>query len=218
MQEFVLEKHKHVPLGVLLTDLQKAFEYVHPIWIQQVLLARKAPLWLVKYAEYTLFGRSCRPKILGYKLDPIYLQVGVDMGSAISPLFFCLALDPVIRAVTSIHNVINMTGYMDDNATAIQDVTALIRTQQECEAYESAGLRVVKHCCCFFVPQDAQNENHQTTQGGTSIIHTARKALREYPTCQRFRFSTSECVLHRHNVAGLAFRTHTKNTCAYWPG
>jgi hypothetical protein len=89
MQDFLFHRHTHVHLGVLLTDLQKAFEYVHPIWIQQVLIARQAPLWLLKYAEYTLFGRSCKPKIAGYKLKPICLQVGVDMGSAISPLFFC---------------------------------------------------------------------------------------------------------------------------------
>ena len=83
--------------GALLTDLEKTFEYVHPDWIIAVLQHRTAPLWLIAYVRYTLYGRVSRPKIKGKVLPSLFLKVGVDMGSALSPLFFCLALDPLIR-------------------------------------------------------------------------------------------------------------------------
>ena len=49
--------------AVMLTDMEKAFEWITPEWIIQVLLARRAPHWIVQYARFTLFGRVVRAKI-----------------------------------------------------------------------------------------------------------------------------------------------------------
>ena len=49
--------------GVLVTDFVKAFEYVNPDWIMAVLKIRGAPLWLLRYVQFTLYGRIVTPKI-----------------------------------------------------------------------------------------------------------------------------------------------------------
>ena len=83
--------------GVLVTDFMKACEFVNPQWILAVLRARQAPLWLYIYVQYTLFGRIVTPKIRNRILPGLFVLTGVDMGSAMSPLLFCLALDPLLH-------------------------------------------------------------------------------------------------------------------------
>ena len=112
--------------GVLFTDLQKAFEYVHPAWILAVLMSRGAPRWLVKYTQYTFYCKQVIPKIQGKLLSPISVLTGVDMGNAISPFLFCLAIDPLLRKINSIHNVLLMKCYMDDNSTVINTFDPLV--------------------------------------------------------------------------------------------
>ena len=81
---------------VLVADFVKAFEMVHPGIIIKVLYARKAPLWLITYAKFVLSGRKVTPKINGLVLPALHVMLGVDMGSAMSCLFFCLAVDPLL--------------------------------------------------------------------------------------------------------------------------
>ena len=135
--------------GVLFTDLQKAFEYVHPAWIIAVLTARGAPRWLIKYTQYTFYKKQVIPKIQGRCLTPLQVLTGVDMGNAISPFLFCLAIDPLLRAINSIDNVIIMKCYMDDNSTVIQSMSPLPEIQKEFNLFHSAGIRVLKHECAF---------------------------------------------------------------------
>ena len=72
------------------------------------------------------------------------------MGSALSPLFFCLALDPLIRVLNTIPGVIKGRCYMDDNATFFQSNKTVDQIQAAFTRYHPAGLRVKQHKCCSF--------------------------------------------------------------------
>ncbi len=65
-------------------------------------MARSAPAWLLAYVHYVLFGRTVIPKIHGKFMLGLQVQVGVDLGSAMSPLLFCPAMDVLVRYLDSI--------------------------------------------------------------------------------------------------------------------
>ena len=121
-----LKKSKDLSF-VLFTDLKKAFEYINPEWILLILRARRAPQWIIAFASHTFFGRILRPRIRGKLLPGLEIQTGVDMGSAISPFFFCLAIDPLIRRINSYRNVIVMRAYMDDNSAMLKHAKSVDR-------------------------------------------------------------------------------------------
>ena len=81
----------------LLTDCVKGFELVNPHWIIAVLKAKRVPNWLLAYVRFVLFDRQVMAKILGQQVPAIFIRCGVDMGSGLSPLLFCMALDPLIE-------------------------------------------------------------------------------------------------------------------------
>jgi Reverse transcriptase (RNA-dependent DNA polymerase) len=138
--------------GILVTDFVKAFELVNPYWIIADLRARGAPNWLLQYVEFTLFGRIISPKTRNLILPGLRVKVGVDMGSPLSPLLFCLALDPLLVALNRIPRVYSVRAYMDDNQSAVQSMQALIRTQAAYDLVHTAGLQVTQHSCCIFAP------------------------------------------------------------------
>ena len=167
-----------------------------------VLITKHAPAWLVEYARFTLFGRACRPKIKGFLLNRIFLQVGVDMGSAISPFLFCLALDPLIRHLNTINSVAKVRCYMDDNATALHNINALARTQHIFDQYKPAGLIVKQHKCCAFHIKNIAN-----SQGGASWERAAKDALRTHRRVHTFYVHDTDglvvLTLHRTQIKAL---------------
>jgi hypothetical protein len=191
--------------GALLTDLEKAFEYVHPDWIIAVLQHRAAPLWLIAYVRYTLYGRISRPKVKGKMLPSIFLKVGVDMGSALSPLFFCLALDPLIRRLNEIPGVVRGRCYMDDNATFFTTQEAVEAMQLTFEEYRPAGLRVKQHRCCFFLT----TKGRQVGDGLASWARAAAQTLRQ--SREKWFIASGESIrVSRKRVRSLARGTEKK--------
>ncbi len=96
MQAFLSSHAKGAQGFVLVTDFMKSFENINSHFIIAVLAARGAPLWLISYAKYVLYGRIVVSKVYGKLLQDLQVQVGVDMGSALSPLLFCLAMDVLV--------------------------------------------------------------------------------------------------------------------------
>jgi hypothetical protein len=137
---------------VVLTDYVKAFEMINPRWIQAVLRARQAPLWLTKLAAYLLDIRHVTPKIAGLMLDAIAVTQGVDMGNAISPWFFCIGMDPLIRLLNAIPKVIANRAYMDDNQNWGHGTEWMYTAQHTCDKFTPAGLVIAPHTCCLFWP------------------------------------------------------------------
>ena len=93
---------------------------------------------------------------MGMVLPFLEVLVGVDMGRAISPLLFCLAMDPLLVQLNKIPSVIGVRAYMDDNQIwgrkGKYDLEWLWEVQNVCEKYQPAGFRIGKHVCCKFTP------------------------------------------------------------------
>ena len=171
---------------VALTDYMKAFEIVNPKWILAVLQARKAPLWLLSYARYVLNGRKVYRKLQGKLLSFIHVVVGVDMGSAISPLFFCLAMDPLLVSLNRIPRVLGVRAYMDDNQIWGRYLAWLRQFQHQCDAMKSAGLIIVQHTCCSFAPGGRQCAVMRDIVPTNSWIRAAEDALSAAPQAAWF--------------------------------
>ena len=171
---------------VALTDYMKAFEIVNPQWILAVLQARRAPLWLLAYARFVLNGRKVYPKIQGKLLHAIFVVVGVDMGSAISPLFFCLAMDPLLVALNRIPRVLGVRAYMDDNQIWGTDLAWLRQFQHRSDELRTAGLIINQHQCCLLTPV-GRNAGLVTTLVATSSWKRAAvEALSAAPSALTF--------------------------------
>ena len=97
------------PALVLSLDLSKAFERINPYWPLRILRIRGAPVWVVRYTEYILFGRQIRIKIKGRLMPPRRILTGVDMGRSFSVLLFCIGMDPVPSQESSPHKAILTT-------------------------------------------------------------------------------------------------------------
>ena len=76
--------------------------------------------------------------------------VGVDMGSAISPFFFCLAIDPLIRILNQIPRICETRCYMDDDEVACVGIQPIRDAQASFMIFRSVGIRVKTHTCCAF--------------------------------------------------------------------
>ena len=61
MQTYLSDRTR--PYFVLLSDLAKAFERVNPHWVLRILQILNAPVWVMQYATYVLFGRSVRHRV-----------------------------------------------------------------------------------------------------------------------------------------------------------
>ena len=85
---------------VLLTDLAKAFERVNPGWLLQILTMLGAPHWVRQYSIHLLYGRRTLHRIQGFLLPPLSMRQGLAMGRASSVLLFCVAIDPLICALS----------------------------------------------------------------------------------------------------------------------
>ena len=98
---------------VFLADLDKAFERVATQWLLLCFACWQPPEWLFRAVTTLVSGRRSQFKI-GRRLGGLlYLLRGLDMGSAASPWFFCLALDPLLRMLRD-RCQIHSTAYMDD--------------------------------------------------------------------------------------------------------
>ena len=84
---------------------------------------------------------------MGRLVRTVNVNIGVDMGNALAPWIFCLALDPLIRYANKVPGVISMKAYMDDTNTACHGTEAIMRIQSMWDIMGEAGLIVAKHTC-----------------------------------------------------------------------
>ena len=140
--------------AVLFTDLVKAFELVCPNWIRAVLEARKAPNWLVKIVELYVGRRKARAKVMGRIMTAVNVCIGVDMGNALAPWIFCLALDPIVRYMNRVPGVVRMNAYMDDTNTAGIGTEWIEQAEEAWAAMAKVGLKIAQHQCVTLCVND----------------------------------------------------------------
>ena len=101
-------------------------------------------------------------------MKPVHVNIGVDMGNALAPWIFCLALDPLIRYANRVPGVIRMQAYMDDTNSAGKGSDWLRQIQSMWGIVDSAGLHIARHHCCHVT------HNNKTTCGESysAIIRT----------------------------------------------
>ena len=137
--------------------------------------------------------------------------VGVDMGSAISPFFFCLAIDPLIRILNRIPRICETRCYMDDNAVACLGINPIKEAQNSFMIFRPVGIRVKTHTCCKFFPliRTPQTKPAAATPAGPSWLLAAQQALAKSPRASLFRPLHGSFFLSRKTVTAIAARSHT---------
>ena len=159
--------------AIYFTDLMRAFEFVKPDWIREVLKARGASRWLRTVVGFFIRPRKAIPKILDKKLTPIQILVGVDMGNALAPWIFCVATDPIIRHLHRIPNSIT-NGYTDDATSVVDAIKALKQVQETWKCYKATGLSIAEHTCIGH--KDIWGN---TTKGSSFVIDWDRPQTRQ---------------------------------------
>ena len=134
--------------------------------------------------------------------------VGVDMGSAISRFFFCLAIDPLIRILNKIPKIVETRCYMDDNAVACLGIKPIRIAQDSFMTFRAVGIRVKTHTCCAFLPV-ARTVNpavSRTCAAGPCWYLAAQNALTRWPQAKLFRPLNGTFFLARKTLIAIAFK------------
>ncbi|KAG1229190.1 hypothetical protein G6F35_002156 [Rhizopus arrhizus] len=83
----------------LLCDQEKAYDRIHPDYLQAVLVQFGFPENFVLAITSLFYGTSMQVNVNGHLTLPIPLGRGLRQGDPISPILFNLALEPLIRAI-----------------------------------------------------------------------------------------------------------------------
>ena len=154
-------------------------------------------MWVVRYAQHILFGRSIRHKVRGRLLPPRFVKTGVDMGRAFSVFLFCIGMDPVLTVLNRIPGVISVQGYIDDTTLAgrgdsIGWATSCWRLLMR---LKTAGIQVDSHHCWRAV----EVLMHPSSKV-LSMTTALRKDILSHHGCCTAAIALSQIRLRRYNV------------------
>ena len=135
---------------VSLSDFNKAFERISPLWIMLVLCAWGVPLWLAILAAFFLYDRVAHLYVGSWVGPGRRVLSGVDMGGNASSAFYCLGLDPLLWLLTMLPDIAQVEAYMDDLAAA-GGLWGTAWFQAALRSFESVVPFVIDHHTCWSV-------------------------------------------------------------------
>ncbi|CDH60772.1 hypothetical protein RO3G_01429 [Lichtheimia corymbifera JMRC:FSU:9682] len=94
------QKYK-LPGAALLLDQEKAYDRVHPEYLQAVLHRFGFPTPLINSIIHLFFNTQLCINVNGYISSPCHQQRGLRPGDPLSPLLFNLMLEPLLRSILS---------------------------------------------------------------------------------------------------------------------
>lgn len=96
-----LAQQYKIPGAALLLDQEKAYDRVHPQYLQAVLHKFGFPAPCIESISHLFFNTQLSININGYLSKPCHQQRGLRQGDPLSPLLFNLALEPFLRSLLS---------------------------------------------------------------------------------------------------------------------
>ncbi|CAO3600825.1 unnamed protein product [Absidia cylindrospora] len=142
----------HKGIGLLL-DQEKAYDRVHPLYLQKTMLAMGFPPAFVHSIQSLFFGNKVQININGYFTNDIIQQRGLRQGDPLSPLLFNIALEPFLLSIAQDHTFqgypfgcdpmtahrpppnIKFLAYADDICVFLSTPTDFTRLQHHMTAY-----------------------------------------------------------------------------------
>ena len=126
-----------------MTLSEKAFDRTSRHYLLALLRHIGAPSWVINLLVTLFENVVALPILAGPHSTRIQMTNGLKQGCPLSPLLFCLALDPLISAITKCH--IDVRAYVDDIACGSPAIAPLALALPHFDRFNAASGSATSH-------------------------------------------------------------------------